>query len=105
MSTDWPWSISFIGPGDITDKVDIIENMELVNRTCSSDCNPKCDYTWINITGNNIISNKSTLNLDTPDRYDTGNYTCRSSNIHGVKDKVFVLAVKCELSINYISTC
>ena len=54
--TDWPRYISFTGSGDTSDRTEIIENTEFVNRTCESDCNPNCNYTWINSTDSNVVS-------------------------------------------------
>ena len=50
LSSHWLLSIAFIRLGDTTDKGDVIENMELVNKTndcktCNADCNLQYDYT------------------------------------------------------------
>ena len=50
LSSYWLLSIAFIRLGDATDKGDMIENMELVNKTndcktCNADCNLQYDYT------------------------------------------------------------
>ena len=95
---DWPWSIAFIGQGDTTDRADVIENTEHVNRTCNADCNPYCTYTWINNTDNKTVSNEATIDLGTPDRYDAGNYTCIAGNVHGKLEKVLVLDIRCKLA-------
>ena len=45
LSSYWLLYISCISLGDTTDKGDVIENMELVNKTCNADCNLQYDYT------------------------------------------------------------
>ena len=94
--TDWPWSIAFTGPGDTSDTANIIENTELVNRTCSADCNPDCTYTWINDTDGGVISNTKLLDLQRATRHEAGNYTCIARNDYGQKLKLFSLNVKCK---------
>ena len=60
---DWPWSISFSGPGNASDRQDIIENTDLVNRTCAADCNPECVYACMNNTDCSFVSYTDLLEL------------------------------------------
>ena len=100
--TDWPWYISFTGLGDTSDTTEIIENTEFVNRTCVADCNPNCNYTWINSTDSNVVSYTELLDLHMPTRYEADNYTCIASNMYGIKTKLFSLNIKCKyLKYNY----
>ena len=97
-STDWPLSVSFIGPGNTSSTADVIENTTNVNRSCTADCNPHCNYIWINNTDGSIILHTAFLDLIKPDRYDSGSYICQASNRYGEKNKTFTLYIRCKFS-------
>ncbi|KAK2142337.1 hypothetical protein LSH36_968g00018 [Paralvinella palmiformis] len=96
----WPWTISFISPGDTSDIADVIECTTIVKRTCSADCNPDCSYIWINNTNGVNISYTTLLDLDKPDRYDGGTYTCKAYNKYGEKNKTFTLIIRFSPSLS-----
>ena len=91
--------MTFIGPGDTTYIDDVIEDTLFVNRTCSADCNPDCSYIWINNTNGVIVSYTPLLDLNKPDRYDAGSYSCKAYNKYGERNKTFTLQIRCVLPV------
>ena len=90
--SDWPLTIALSSP----DHVDVIEDTESVSSTCTADCNPVCDYRWVDDNGT-VVSTSGLLDIDTPDRYQAGEYTCWASNTYGELPKVLTVNVMCKL--------
>lgn len=67
-----------------------------VTFSCSSNANPAANHTWYR--GNQVLLSRGpVLDLINIGPEDSGNYSCRSKNLHGEEDSVPVFVdVQCE---------
>ena len=94
LSVDPPKSISV----SISPSGEIVEGSS-VTLTCSSDANPPVkNYTWFK--GTSLVAKGETYTMNKISSVDSGEYKCRSSNVHGEKlSEALTLNVLCKYII------
>ncbi|XP_060580488.1 CD166 antigen-like, partial [Ruditapes philippinarum] len=59
----------------------VLTEGEKMSIECTVDCNPRCTYTWTNVTSGEVINSKNDkLYIESVDKYMIGDYQCKAEN-------------------------